>query len=120
MARAFSSSISAPFIEGHADDVFGMIAEEQALAPAFRMRSDDGMVHRRFREPLRLGQWIFPVTPVAREIQVVHGAQTREARLPPRIRAVVGAIHVAKMRLPAALRHDLAVNDRRLDGGRSA
>ena len=106
----------AAFVVGHADDVFRVIAEKQAFAPGFGMRAHDRMVDRRLRQPLRLGERILAVAPVAREVEVVHGAQVGDARLPRRVEALVGAVHVAEMRLAAALRHDLAVDDRRLPG----
>ena len=53
---------------------------------------------------------------VAGKIQVVHGTQIGDARLPRRAQPLIGAIHVAEMRLAAAFGHYLAVNDRRLTG----
>src|SRR4030095_16986496 len=53
---------------------------------------------------------------MAREVEVVHGAQTCDALLPCRTEALVCAVHVAKMGLAAAFGHHLAVDDRRLPG----
>src|SRR6478735_241301 len=78
------------------------------------MDTNHRMIDRRRRTALLVGHRILRMAASARKIEVVHGTQRRDARFPPRVEALVGAVHVAEMRLAAAPRHDLAVDDRRL------
>src|SRR5207248_10618102 len=97
----------AAFVVRHADDVFGMIAEVDALAAGFRMRADDRMIHRRLRPLLFLGHRVLPMTSRAREIEIVDGAQVGDARLPWRVEPLVRAVQVAEVRLAVYLGNDL-------------
>src|SRR6185295_7799047 len=103
----------APLLVRHADDVFGMVAEEHAFAPCLRMRADDRMIHGWRGAPLLVGHRFLAVTPVARKIEAVHGAQSGDAHLPCVVEAIVSVVHVAEMRLatPALYLHHLTVND---------
>src|SRR5438034_11403541 len=80
------------------------------------MRAHDRMVDGRLRPLLLLGHRVLAVAPRAGKIEVMHGAQPDDARLPRSVEALVRAVHVAEMRLAAALGHDLAVDDRCLAG----
>src|SRR5215813_5329672 len=80
------------------------------------MHAHDRVVDWRLRPALLVSERLLAVAPVAREIEVMHGPQAGNARFPLRREPLVGAVHVAEMRLAArtALGHHLAVNDRGL------
>ena len=78
------------------------------------MRAHHRMVDRRRLAPLRFGHQVGAVAARAREVEVVHGAQAGDALLPLRRQTLVGAVHVAEVRLAADSGHHFAVDDRRL------
>src|SRR5205807_9524143 len=90
--------------------------EIETIATRFGMRSNHRMVDRRDFGPLRVRQRIFAVTPAARKIEIVHGAQVVDTCFPSGIEALIRAVHVAEMRLATLRRHHLAIDDRRLSG----
>src|SRR5258708_7884822 len=99
---------------GHADDGLRVVAQVDALAAGFGVRPHDRMIDGRCLEPLRLGHRFLAVTARPGEIQVMHGAQGGDARLPRRIEAFIGPVHVAEVRLSAALRDNFAIDHGRL------
>src|SRR5690348_3104215 len=104
----------APFRVRQPDDVFGVIAEEQALAAGLGMRAYYRMVDGRRGRALLLRHRLLAVAAIAREVEVVHRPKVRDAPLPRRIEPLVRAVHVTEMRLAAGFGHYLSVDDRRL------
>ena len=106
----------AAFVVRHADDRLGVVAEVEAGAAGLGMAADDRVLDRRRLALLRLGHQVDAVAARAREVEVVDGAQAGDALLPRVAQPLVGAVHVAEVRLAAGLGNDLAVDDRRLAG----
>src|SRR5215471_14612153 len=109
----------AAFSVWHADDGFGVIPQEEALASGLRMRTHDRMVDRRHSFLLLFGHRLFAVASGPGKVQVVHRTPVGYASLPGRIEPVIRTIHVGEMRLAAGLRNDFAVDYRRVASGAS-
>src|SRR5258705_12496000 len=80
------------------------------------MCANDRMGHRRHGVALRLRHRLFTVAARARKVEVMDRAQIRDALLPLRVEALVGAVHVAEFRLSSLLGYYLRIEHRGLPG----